>query len=145
MTLRRRGPRPKGPFEGQVLTLTTRITPETRAKLDAVAASNGRSLSQEVELRLVRSIEEDKQLASMMEQRRSAMMQARTALQARTEEFGIVGATFGEATQAAVDKLRVAILALEDARQALDEVHLVGDPTRAAEPGDATDAGKREK
>ncbi len=40
-------------------TTSTRITPETRAKLEATAAQSGRSLAQEIEFRLEQSFEED--------------------------------------------------------------------------------------
>jgi hypothetical protein len=46
------GAKPKGPFKGKSMTLTTRITPETREELERTAAEKGRSLSQEVEYRL---------------------------------------------------------------------------------------------
>jgi hypothetical protein len=64
----RRGPKPKGgptelgdPFKDKRRTLSTRITEETRAKLDGAAANFGRSLSQEIEFRLDQSfkIEEE--------------------------------------------------------------------------------------
>ncbi|HLJ20064.1 MAG TPA: hypothetical protein VKU84_07695, partial [Stellaceae bacterium] len=56
---RRPGPRPKGPFEDKRATLTTRITQETRDKLDASAVAAGRSLSQEIEFRLESSFAAD--------------------------------------------------------------------------------------
>jgi hypothetical protein len=46
------GAKPRGPFKGKSATLTTRITPETRAELEHSAQKQGRSLSQEVEFRL---------------------------------------------------------------------------------------------
>jgi hypothetical protein len=52
---KRRGPKPKGPYEDKRRTLTTRITETTRAKLEEAANSSGRSLSQEIEFRLGRS------------------------------------------------------------------------------------------
>jgi len=45
-----------GEFTGKSTTLTTRLTPATKAALDREAKRNNRSLSQEVELRLVRSL-----------------------------------------------------------------------------------------
>jgi hypothetical protein len=54
-TAKRRGPKPKGPFEDKRRTLTTRITESTRNKLDDAAKASGRSLSQEIEHRLGRS------------------------------------------------------------------------------------------
>ena len=43
-------------------TTSTRITPETRAKLEAAAAQSGRSLAQEIEFRLEQSFEGDEAL-----------------------------------------------------------------------------------
>ena len=48
----RPGPRPRGPFADKRKTLTTRITENTRLRLEEAAAETGRSLSQEIELRL---------------------------------------------------------------------------------------------
>lgn len=52
---RRRGPKPQGPFEDKRRTLSTRITEETRSRLDDAARVSGRSLSQEIEFRLEQS------------------------------------------------------------------------------------------
>ena len=54
------GRKPRGEFKGKSATLTTRITPETRAALDRAAQKGGRSLSQEVEHRLYLSITRDR-------------------------------------------------------------------------------------
>jgi len=51
------GRKPRGEFQGKSAVLTTRITPETRTDLDRAAKRSGRSLSQEVEVRLRSSIE----------------------------------------------------------------------------------------
>ena len=56
------GRKPRGEFRGKTATLTTRITPETRAALDRAAQKSGRSLSQEVEHRLDLSIRRDRDL-----------------------------------------------------------------------------------
>jgi len=72
----RSGRQPLGPFAGKHKTFTTRITPETRARLDAAAAESGRSLSQEIELRLERSFQTADALAVAL-----------------TEAFGRQGAT----------------------------------------------------
>ncbi len=55
----RPGPKPRGPFIDKRKTMSTRLTSKTRAQLDAAAAQSGRSLSQEIELRLVLSFERD--------------------------------------------------------------------------------------
>lgn len=53
------GAKPKGPYEQKIRTLTTRITERTRIKLENAASMSGRSLSQEIELRLNRSLDQD--------------------------------------------------------------------------------------
>ncbi len=53
------GPRPRGPYEGKRKTLTTRITEQTRNRLDDAARDADRSLSQEIEMRLEQSFLED--------------------------------------------------------------------------------------
>jgi TraY domain len=53
------GRKPRGEFKGKTATLTTRITPETRAALERAAEKTNRSLSQEVEHRLDYSIRRD--------------------------------------------------------------------------------------
>ncbi len=63
-TRRRPGPKPRGPFQNKRLTLTTRITEDLREKLEAAAEASGRSLSQEIELRLTQSFTADETLAT---------------------------------------------------------------------------------
>jgi hypothetical protein len=58
----RPGPKPRGPYEDKRQTLTTRITGEMRAKLEAAAAASGRSLSQEIEILLDRALAGDQAL-----------------------------------------------------------------------------------
>ena len=53
------GRKPKGEIRGKAATLTTRITTETRQALDSAARKNRRSLSQEVERRLIDSVQKD--------------------------------------------------------------------------------------
>ena len=54
------GRKPRGEFKGKSATLTTRITPETRAAMDRAAQKSGLSLSQEVERRLNDSVLNDR-------------------------------------------------------------------------------------
>ena len=58
--VRKRGPgggrKPQGEFKGKTATLTTRIMPTTRRALESAARKSGRSLSQEVEYRLGKSL-----------------------------------------------------------------------------------------
>ena len=60
----KRGPHPKGEYGGKIArtaVLSTRLQPDTRARLSEAAKASGRSLSQELEHRLRGSfIEEDK-------------------------------------------------------------------------------------
>ena len=56
----RPGPKPRGPFVGKRTTFTTRITENTRLLLNASAEEADRSLSQEVEFRLVQSFQKEK-------------------------------------------------------------------------------------
>lgn len=54
------GRKPRGEFKGKSATLTTRITPETRAAMERAAQKSGRSLSQEVERRLNDSVRNER-------------------------------------------------------------------------------------
>jgi hypothetical protein len=60
----KRGPRPKGEYGGKIArtaVLSTRLQPDTRARLSEAAKASGRSLSQELEHRLRRTfIDDDK-------------------------------------------------------------------------------------
>jgi hypothetical protein len=58
----KRGPQPKGEYghkTGRTAVLSTRLQPDTRARLVAAAKSSGRSLSQELEHRLRRTFIDD--------------------------------------------------------------------------------------
>jgi hypothetical protein len=66
---RRRGPAPKGPFQGKRATLTTRITDETRRKLEAASEDTGRSLSQEIEFRLEQSFAGERTIGELLAER----------------------------------------------------------------------------
>lgn len=57
------GPRPRGPFADKRKTLTTRITERTRRRIEEAAKETDRSLSQEIEFRLERSISEEDYLS----------------------------------------------------------------------------------
>jgi hypothetical protein len=58
----RRGPAPKGVYSGKSKVLSTRIRPDTRARLEAAKAESKRSLSQEIEYRLHRTFIEDEKI-----------------------------------------------------------------------------------
>lgn len=53
------GRKPKGEIAGKSALLSTRIRPDTRAMLKRAAKEAGRSVSQEAELRLIRSFASD--------------------------------------------------------------------------------------
>lgn len=55
----RPGPKPRGPFKDKRRTLTTRITERTRQNLERAAEAADRSLSQEIEFRLERSLSDE--------------------------------------------------------------------------------------
>lgn len=55
----KRGRPPKGPYPGRTVVFSTRIRPDTRERLEAAARTAGRSLSQELEHRLRRTLIED--------------------------------------------------------------------------------------
>ena len=47
--------------------MSFRVTPQFKEKLDRVAKKSGRSLAQEIELRLERSLDEERHLAEALE------------------------------------------------------------------------------
>lgn len=74
----KRGPAPKGDYVGQTAVLSTRITPELRARLEAeVAMSPKKTISSEIEYRLRRSFTEDDQICEAFGSRHNyALMRA---------------------------------------------------------------------
>jgi TraY domain-containing protein len=68
MEKRRRGGWPaRTPNPGERVPMSFRVTPEFKAKLDRAADTNGRSLAQEIEFRLERSLDEERHLADALE------------------------------------------------------------------------------
>lgn len=59
----KRGPAPKGEYAGQTAVLSTRITPELRARLEEAVERTGKTLSREIEHRLRRSFLEEEKIA----------------------------------------------------------------------------------
>ena len=59
----KRGPKPKGPFEGRTAVFSARLMPSTREMLEKSAKKNGRGISQEIEFRLVHSVDQDRAIA----------------------------------------------------------------------------------
>jgi len=68
MEKRRRGGWPaRTPNPGERVPMSFRVTPEFKAKLDQAANESGRSLAQEIELRLERSFDEERHLTDILE------------------------------------------------------------------------------
>jgi hypothetical protein len=55
------GRKPKGPIKGKSAAISTRVTVELRRQLDDAASQSGRSLSQEIEVRLRHSLAETRE------------------------------------------------------------------------------------
>ena len=60
-----RGRPKKGQEPGERVPLSLRVTPSTKEGLDRAAEENGRSRSQEAEMRLERSLHDDRLLSEM--------------------------------------------------------------------------------
>jgi|SRR5215472_494274 len=56
----KRGRPPRGEFSGKTRNINTRITDELRQRLEQAKKENDRSLSQEIEMRLTRSFDQEK-------------------------------------------------------------------------------------
>ena len=68
MKKNRRGGWPaRTPEPGERVAMSFRVTPEFKAKLDRTAPNSGRSLAQEIEFRLERSLDEERHLADALE------------------------------------------------------------------------------
>jgi hypothetical protein len=66
-----RGRKPKGNYKQMTRVLSTRITADTRAALEQAAEKSGHSLSQEIEHRLRRSFDVDKQILGLFGNRKN--------------------------------------------------------------------------
>lgn len=66
----RRGRPPKHESDVKRIPIGFRTTPEFKAKIDAAAAASGRSLAQEIELRLEQSFRDDRIEAQLEEIKR---------------------------------------------------------------------------
>src|SRR6267378_3796536 len=65
---KRRGGWPeRTPEPGERVPMSFRVTPGFKEKLDRAARESGRSLAQEIELRLERSLDEERHLADALE------------------------------------------------------------------------------
>src|SRR3954469_10224641 len=76
----KRGPAPKGDYEGKSQVLSTRIRPDTRAMLVEAAAASGRSLSQEIEHRLRRGFDSEQMIKASFGSRRNYRLMQLVAL-----------------------------------------------------------------
>ncbi len=80
----KRGPAPKGEYEGKSNVLSTRIRPDTRQALAMAAKGSGRSLSQEIEHRLRRSFDDDHLAKETFGSRRNRALMKILALSMQT-------------------------------------------------------------
>ena len=71
---KRRGPAPKGEYAGKAKTINTRVTPDLRGWLDKAAIQNRRSLSQEIENRLLQTFTDEQKLADQFGDHRTALI-----------------------------------------------------------------------
>lgn len=76
----KRGPAPRGEYSGKSQVLSTRIRPDTRAALVAASKTSGRSLSQEIEQRLVRTFFDDEKIADSFGNRQTYVILRMVAL-----------------------------------------------------------------
>jgi hypothetical protein len=76
----KRGPAPKGEYEGKSQVLSTRIRPDTRARLVEASRESGRSLSQEIEHRLRRTFIDDEKISDVFGDRKTFMLMRVAAL-----------------------------------------------------------------
>src|SRR3954454_12478893 len=65
----RRGRKPQPANQGQRVSLGLKVTPEIKNKLDTAAKANGRTQSQEAEVRLERSFDREALLLEVLELR----------------------------------------------------------------------------
>jgi hypothetical protein len=84
MEKKRRGGWPKrDPDPAERVVLSCRVTPELKTRLDQMVAENGRSLAQEIELRLTQTIEND---AALGGPRLAALLRTLAALASDRED-----------------------------------------------------------
>src|SRR5262245_40578619 len=99
------GRKPRGEFKGKTATLTTRITPETRAALERASKRNRLSLSQEVERRLARSVARERTRTPDVLALTEAAAQVADNVQEATGKHWREDAFTGEAIRHGVDFL----------------------------------------
>jgi hypothetical protein len=99
------GRKPRGPFKGKSTTLTTRITPETRAAMERAAQKSGRSVSQEVERRLDESLRNDRNRRSDVRALAEAVAMIAEKVEIATGKNWLQDAFTGEALRLAIEVL----------------------------------------
>jgi hypothetical protein len=78
-----KGPAPRGEYAGKSSVFSTRIRPDLRQKLEQAAKKSGRSLSQEIEHRLRRTVVEDEKISEMFGDRRTFLLMQMMAMAIR--------------------------------------------------------------
>jgi hypothetical protein len=78
-----KGPVPRGEYAGKSSVFSTRIRPDLRQKLEQAAKKSGRSLSQEIEHRLRRTVVEDEKISEMFGDRRTFLLMQMMAMAIR--------------------------------------------------------------
>jgi predicted transcriptional regulator len=99
------GRKPRGEFKGKSATLTTRITPGTRAAMERAAQKSGRSLSQEVECRLDASLAKEHNRTPDVLALAEAVSQVTEKVQQATAKNWREDAFTGEAIRHGIDFL----------------------------------------
>jgi len=99
------GRKPRGEFKGKSATLTTRITPETRAAMERAAQKSHLSLSQEVERRLVDSVRKDRNRSSDVRALAEAVAIVAEKVEIATGKHWLQDAFTGEALRRGIEVL----------------------------------------
>ena len=99
------GRKPRGEFKGKSATLTTRITAETRAAMERAAQKSGRSLSQEVERRLIDSVRNERNRRSDVRALAEAIAIVAEKVEIATGKHWLQDASTGEELRRGIDVL----------------------------------------
>ena len=99
------GRKPRGDFTGKTATLTTRITAETRAAMERAAQKSGRSLSQDVERRLVDSVRNERNRRSDIRALAEAIAIVAEKVEKATGKHWLQDASTGEELRRGIDVL----------------------------------------
>lgn len=83
----KRGPAPKGEYSSQTAVLSTRITPELRARLEAEVKKSRKTLSREIEHRLRRSFIEDDKISEAFGSRQNYALMRMISMLIETIHF----------------------------------------------------------